>query len=122
MENDSGSHISIRKPQKKLYYSLRQTAEMVGLTTEIIKNWEKEFSQLSPMRNRAGNRHYTEKDVLLLFKIKELLVEKKLAIPEAQAKLKNNNEQLEKDSLLQLKQTLAEVKMEVGEILNLLES
>ena len=74
MGNDGGSQVVIQKPQKKLYYSLRQTAEMTGLTTQLIKNWEKESDQLAPMRNRAGNRHYTENDILLLFRLKELLL------------------------------------------------
>lgn len=121
MGNDGGSQVVIQKPQKKLYYSLRQTAEMTGLTTQLIKNWEKEFDQLAPMRNRAGNRHYTENDILLLFRLKELLIEEKRSAEETREALKHSGDDAAAKKILHLRQALAEVKMEIKEILALLE-
>ena len=46
--------MSIQKKKKKLYYSLRQTASMTGLSVAVLKNWEKEFPEVQPARNRAG--------------------------------------------------------------------
>jgi len=112
--------MTIQKPLQKLYYSLRQVAEMSNLTVPVIKRWEEEFPQLKPMRNRAGNRHYTEKDITLIFLIKELLMEDKLTIEEAREQLKNHHLQISENESLGLKRTLAEVKLEIQEIINLI--
>lgn len=110
----------IRKPQKKLYYSLRQVLEMTGLTESMLKRWEQEFPQLKPLRNRAGNRHYTEKDLNLIFLIKELLEEKKLSPDEIRTRLRTHRFQLSENETVGLKRTLAEIKLEVQEILEMI--
>lgn len=113
--------MSIQKPSKKLYYSLRQTAAMVGLTVTTLKNWEKEFPQLKPNRNKAGNRFYTDKDITLLFRIKSYLQDENLSTEAIQDKLKDGASLSASDSAnLKLRKILAEVKMEVAEILELL--
>ncbi len=111
----------IQKPQKRLYYSLRQAAEMLELQSDTIKRWEEDIVQLKPYRNRAGNRYYTEKDLTLLLQIKELLVEKKLTPPQISEHLKSNPINDEEKEVLELKRHLAEVKLELREILALLE-
>lgn len=110
----------IQKPTKKLYYSLRQVLEMAGVTESVIKRWEEEFPQLKPARNRAGNRHYTEKDLALIFLIKELLLIQKLSIDEAREHLKNHNAQIQENEAIELKLALAEVKLEIQEIIDLI--
>lgn len=112
--------MAIQKPLQKLYYSLRQVAEMSNLTVAVIKRWEEEFPQLKPMRNRAGNRTYTDKDLTLIFLIKELLMEDKLTIEEARKQLKNHHVQISENESLGLKRTLAEVKLEIQEIMDLI--
>lgn len=114
--------MSIQKPPKKLYYSLRQTAAMTGLSVAVLKNWEKEFPELQPARNRAGNRHYTDSDLTLLFRIKELLIEKKLSPEETRERLRRNPSRPapELSEIVRLKKVLAEIKLEVEEILILL--
>lgn len=93
---------------------------MTGLTEALLKRWEKEFPALKPLRNRAGNRYYTEKDLNLIFLIKELLLEKKLTLDEIRVHLKNRRFREEKDEAVGLKRTLAEIKLEVQEILELI--
>ena len=110
----------IQKPTKKLYYSLRQVLEMVGVTESVIKRWEEEFPQLQPARNRAGNRHYTEKDLTLIFLIKELQLTQKLSVEEARKHLKKHNAQTHENDAIGLKLTLAEVKLEIQEIMDLI--
>lgn len=111
----------IEKPKKKLYYSLHQVCEMLGLTDNIIKNWEKEFPQVKPVRNRADNRYYMEKDLALLFLIKEKLFEKKLSISELKKELRNYKKEISRSESTELKKVLAEVKLEINEIQELLE-
>ena len=58
---------------KKLYYSIGEVSKMVDLKSYVLRYWETEFKQLSPAKNRAGNRTYRQKDIDLIFKIKDLL-------------------------------------------------
>ena len=65
---------------KKLYYSISEVSKLTNLEQYILRYWETEFEQLTPSKNRAGNRIYTNKDIKLILEIKTLLREKKYTI------------------------------------------
>ena len=65
---------------KKLYYSISEVSKLTNLEQYILRYWETEFDQLTPSKNRAGNRIYTNKDIKLIIDIKTLLREKKYTI------------------------------------------
>ena len=75
------------KPIKKLYYSIGEVSRMLDLKPYVLRYWETEFSQLSPPKNKAGNRIYRQKEVDLLRHIKELLYERKYTIEGARRQL-----------------------------------
>jgi DNA-binding transcriptional MerR regulator len=56
----------------------------------VLRYWETEFPNLSPAKNRAGNRVYTEKDINLILEIKRLLYQEKFTIQGARQFFKNN--------------------------------
>ncbi len=70
---------------KKLYYSISEVSKITDIEQYVLRYWETEFEQLKPQKNRAGNRIYTNKDIKLILKIKELLREKKYTIEGAKA-------------------------------------
>ena len=70
---------------KKLYYSIGEVSKMVELKSYVLRYWETEFKQLSPPKNRAGNRTYRQKDIDLILKIKDLLHGKKFTIEGARS-------------------------------------
>jgi len=74
---------------KKLYYSIGEVAEIISVKPHVLRYWESEFSILAPSKNRAGNRIYKEKDVLIVRFIKDLLYNKKFTIEGAKQKLTN---------------------------------
>jgi len=74
---------------KKLYYSIGEVGEMTGLKQYVLRYWETEFSCLAPSKNRAGNRVYKERDILLIQYIKHLLYDKKFTIEGAKQRLKS---------------------------------
>ena len=82
-----------REAIKKLYYSIGEVSEATDLKQYVLRYWESEFPQLSPAKNRAGNRTYREKDIELANFIKNLLYEKKYTIEGARQKLKELQEQ-----------------------------
>ena len=72
---------------KKLYYSIGEVSKMVDLKSYVLRYWETEFKQLSPPKNRAGNRTYRKKDIDLIISIKDLLYNKKITIEGARSML-----------------------------------
>tara|TARA_B100000902_G_C26524886_1_gene535052 strand:+ start:148 stop:483 length:336 start_codon:yes stop_codon:yes gene_type:complete len=65
---------------KKLYYSIGEVSKIVGLKSYVLRYWETEFKQLTPPKNRAGNRTYRQKDIDIILEIKDLLHGKKFTI------------------------------------------
>lgn len=74
---------------EKVYYSISDVAEITGLEQYVLRFWEKEFSQLRPRKNRAGNRAYKKKDIEIVQKIQYLLYEEQYTIEGARKKLKS---------------------------------
>ena len=48
---------------KKLYYSIGEVSKITELKQYVLRYWETEFKQLSPVKNKAGNRTYRQKDI-----------------------------------------------------------
>ena len=86
---------------KKLYYSISEVSKITDIEQYVLRYWETEFEQLTPQKNRAGNRIYTNKDIRLILYIKELLRDKKYTIEGAKKIL----EDYEQD-----KKPIAEIK------------
>ena len=65
---------------KKLYYSIGEVSEMMGLEAHVLRYWETEFEQLKPRKNRAGRRIYTAEDIAIVERIQHLLRTQKYTI------------------------------------------
>ncbi len=74
---------------KKLYHSITEAATLIGEEQHVLRYWEREFPQLRPQKNRAGNRVYTQRDLAVLMVIKQLLREKRYTVAGAREYLKN---------------------------------
>ena len=100
---------------KKLYYSIGEVSEIVGLKSYVLRYWETEFKQLSPPKNRAGNRTYRQKDIDLILKIKDLLYGSKFTIEGARSVISRKNiaemptEKINKNIIKKLKNELNEI-------------
>ncbi|MCP4632742.1 MAG: MerR family transcriptional regulator [candidate division Zixibacteria bacterium] len=105
----------------KLYYSISEVAEITDLEPYVLRFWEKEFSQLRPKKNRAGNRTYQLKDIDIINRIKTLLYSDGYTIDGARKVLKENK-QLGKDAGLskkQMEKLLFGIKAELEELMKL---
>lgn len=69
---------------KKLYYSISEVSELTSVEPHVLRYWETIFKELSPRKNKAGNRTYREKDITLILKLKELIQDKKYSTAGAQ--------------------------------------
>jgi DNA-binding transcriptional MerR regulator len=72
---------------QKLYYSISEVSKIVDEEQHILRYWEKEFSEINPRKNRAGNRVYSQKDLSVIKAIKYLLREEKLSLKSAKEKI-----------------------------------
>lgn len=69
---------------KKLYYSIGEVSEITSVEPHVLRYWETIFKDLSPKKNKAGNRTYREQDITLILKLKELVQKKKYSTAGAQ--------------------------------------
>ena len=81
----------------KLYYSMGEVKKFTGLQPHVLRFWETEFSALKPKKNKKGQRTYQQKDIELIFRIKELLYEKKFPITGAIEELKKKGKEKKKE-------------------------
>ena len=51
------------KPIEKLYWSIREVAEMFYVSNSLLRYWEEEFDILHSKKDRKGNRFYTKEDI-----------------------------------------------------------
>jgi len=65
---------------EKLYYSIGEVSDIVDQEPHVLRYWEQEFEVLSPRKNRAGRRVYTEEDIEVVERIRFLLKEEKYTI------------------------------------------
>jgi DNA-binding transcriptional MerR regulator len=81
--------------KEKLYYSIGEVADMFGVSTSLIRFWEKEFSVIRPHKNSKGNRMFTPKDVDNFHLIYHLVKEKGLTLSGAKEAIKANANEIE---------------------------
>lgn len=75
---------------EKIYFKIGEVCDIVGVQAHVLRYWETEFSQLSPQKNRSGQRSYRRRDVEIALKIKELLYDDMYTIAGARKKLQND--------------------------------
>jgi DNA-binding transcriptional MerR regulator len=72
---------------RRLYFSISEVSRITGLKQYVLRYWETEFEGLKPDKNRAGNRIYTNGDIIFILHIKQLLRDEKYTIRGAKQQL-----------------------------------
>jgi len=96
------------KPIEKLYYSIGEVAEMLNVPISTVRFWENEFVILKPMKNKKGNRMFTQDDIRNLKLIHHLLKDEGLTLPGAKKKLSGKWE--ETDYKYDINESLNKIK------------
>lgn len=91
----------------KLFYSIGEVSEMLGVNASMLRFWETEFPELRPSKNKRGTRSYTSKDIELLRRIIYLTKECGLTLDGARQQLRNDKTP---DKRRQMVETLTELK------------
>ena len=95
----------------KRYFTIGEVSELCGVKAHVLRYWEQEFPQLSPVKRRGNRRYYQRQDVLTIRQIRSLLYDQGYTIGGAKQKLSSEESAGEttKNSEL-IKQMIAELE------------
>ena len=68
-------------------FKLNEVCGLTGVEPYVLRYWESEFNQISPITSSSGQKLFEHNDIEAISKIKKLLFEDKLSIEEAREKL-----------------------------------
>ncbi len=71
----------------KRYFTIGEVAELCGVKPHVLRYWEQEFTQLTPMKRRGNRRYYQHHEVLMVRRIRDLLYEQGFTISGARHQL-----------------------------------
>jgi DNA-binding transcriptional MerR regulator len=71
----------------KLYYSIGEVAERLGVKTSQLRFWETEFAHIKPNKNSRGDRRFTKDNIRQLEEIQYLLKDRGFTIEGARKEI-----------------------------------
>ncbi len=71
----------------KRYFTIGEVSELCDVKPHVLRYWEQEFEQLSPVKRRGNRRYYQREDVLTIRHIRSLLYEQGFTIGGARHQL-----------------------------------
>jgi len=72
---------------EQVFYKIGELSEMLGVESSVLRFWEKEFSQIRPMKVGPRKRLYRHRDLELFQEIKHLLYQERFTIAGAKKRL-----------------------------------
>ena len=98
----------------KRYFTIGEVSDLCAVKAHVLRYWEQEFPQLSPVKRRGNRRYYQRQDVLMIRQIRELLYEQGFTITGARARLSGD---VQKEDRTQSKQLIRQMINELEELL-----
>lgn len=71
----------------KLYYSIGEVAERLGVNASQLRFWESEFKHIKPNKNSRGERRFTKDNIRQLEEVEYLLKERGFTIEGARKEI-----------------------------------
>lgn len=99
----------------KRYFTIGEVSDLCAVKPHVLRYWEQEFTELSPVKRRGNRRYYQRHDVLMIRQIRALLYEEGYTIGGARAHLSAGKQ----DTNLS-KQLIHQMISELEDILELL--
>jgi DNA-binding transcriptional MerR regulator len=75
----------------KSNFKFQELTPITGVKPYVIRYWETEFSEIAPITSEKGEKIYARKDVEAILKVKKLLFDDKLSIPDAKARMSSSD-------------------------------
>ncbi len=98
----------------KLYYSIKEVAQMFDVRESTLRYWETEFPRLKPKTVGQNVRQYTDKDIEQIRAIHNLVKVRGFKIAAARKMLSHNRTGVDKSS--EILETLISVRDELKKI------
>ena len=106
-------------------YKIGEVCKLADVQPYVLRYWETEFPPLAPNKSGGGQRLYTQRDLDVILRIKQLLYSEGFTIAGAKKKLEGEGSDAESSSpapaAKDLTRALLNVKKELTAILQMLE-
>ena len=79
-------HTPIEIPNKSLF-KMNEVCGLTGVKPYVLRFWETEFEQISPVASSSGQKLYEHKDIEAIALIKKFLFEDKMTIEKAKMEI-----------------------------------
>ena len=76
----------------KMFFSIKEVADMFNVNETLLRYWEREFPQISPTKGGRGVRFYSKDDIEQIRTIYDLVKGRGLKLAAARELLKKNKE------------------------------
>jgi len=103
----------------KRYFSIGEVSELCAVKPHVLRYWEQEFPQLSPVKRRGNRRYYQRQDVLTIRQIRSLLYDRGFTIGGARLQMSG---EASPSNTNQLPLLVTRMITEMQQILEVLES
>lgn len=89
-----------KEKELKIFYSIKEVAEEIGVSESTLRYWESEFRQIAPKKGANNIRRYTKDDIKTIRLVYHLVKERGLTLSGAKKYLKHapNKETAETNS------------------------
>ncbi len=72
---------------RKLFYKIGEACKILDVQPYVLRYWETEFPLLKPDKSRSGQRVYSQREIDIIARIKQLLYDEGYTIAGAKKKL-----------------------------------
>jgi len=86
-------------PVGRLYYSISEVSDLIGVKPHVLRYWETQFKMLRPKKGRGGARMYRRRDVETLYEIKQLLYDQRFTIAGARRQILDGKQEEGKEQI-----------------------
>lgn len=76
----------------KKYYAIGEVAQLLNVSTSLIRFWEKNIPALLPQKNKQGARRYTQADIAQLSVVYQLVKKQGYTLRGAREALKHGKD------------------------------
>ena len=101
------------KTIEKIYWTIGEVAEEIGVATSSIRFWEKELGSISTKRTNRGDRLYTRKEIEQIKTIQNLVRNEGFTLNGARAQLSKPVQESRTIDLNELRQRLHRIRKEL---------
>src|SRR5690554_2695669 len=101
----------------KRYFTIGEVSDLCDVKPHVLRYWEQEFPNLSPVKRRGNRRYYQRQDVLVIRQIRALLYDDGFTIGGARQRLMGDQA---KTDVSQSQQIIKQLRLELEQILKIL--